>query len=438
MSASFGRDLPYHQDLSRCFGDRLTIAAYEAHLARTSRGLDKIRAAHKDGSLPLLQLPSRSDDLAALAPLADRLSMCNDLVVLGTGGSSLGGKTLAALTDASYLERLGRPRLHFMDNVDPASFAALVATIVPRRTVLLAISKSGSTAETLTQLLTLLPTFRAGLGSALGQALVAITEPTDNPLRRLVKRLGGLLIDHDPLVGGRYSVLSPVGLLPTMVAGLDAAAVRRGAAQVLAPVLAGAEPKDIPAACGAALAIAGAETGFGITVLMPYADRLEEFGMWYRQLWAESLGKQGKGTTPIRAMGTVDQHSQLQLYLDGPRDKLFTVLSAPSAGIGVPVSASFADDSRLDYLVGRSLGDLLDAETQATVETLARNHRPVREIQVQRIDETTMGALFMHFMLETILAADLIDVDPFDQPAVEQGKVLTREYMARSAQQPKG
>jgi glucose-6-phosphate isomerase len=354
MTTSFGRDLPYAQDLSRCFGDRLTVGAYEGLLARTAKGLEKLRAAHDDGSLPLLRLPERRDDLDALAPLAERLSMCNDVVVLGTGGSSLGGKTLAALTDASYLERLGRPRLHFMDNVDPASFAALVATIVPRRTVLLTISKSGSTAETLTQLLTLLPTFRAGLGAALGQALVAITEPTDNPLRRLVGRLGGTLIDHDPLIGGRYSVLSSVGLLPTMVAGLDAAAVRRGADQVLAPILAGAAPKDVPAACGAALAIAGAEAGLGITVLMPYADRLEEFGMWYRQLWAESLGKQGKGTTPIRAMGTVDQHSQLQLYLDGPRDKLFTVLSAPTAGIGVPVSAGFADDPRLDY--GRSAG----------------------------------------------------------------------------------
>jgi glucose-6-phosphate isomerase len=436
MTTSFGRDLPYAQDLSRCFGDRLTVRAYKGLLARTAKGLEKLRAAHQDGSLPLLRLPTRNDDLDALAPLAERLSMCNDVVVLGTGGSSLGGKTLAALTDASYLERLGRPRLHFMDNVDPASFAALVATIAPRRTVLLTISKSGSTAETLTQLLTLLPTFRAGLGAALGQALVAITEPTDNPLRRLVGRLGGTLIDHDPLIGGRYSVLSSVGLLPTMVAGLDAAAVRRGADQVLAPIIAGAAPKDVPAACGAALAIAGAEAGLGITVLMPYADRLEEFGMWYRQLWAESLGKQGKGTTPIRAMGTVDQHSQLQLYLDGPRDKLFTVLSAPTAGIGVPVSAGFADDPRLDYLVGRSLGDLLDAETQATVETLARNQRPVREIKMTRIDESTMGALFMHFMIETILAADLIGVDPFDQPAVEQGKVLTREYMARSAQKP--
>jgi glucose-6-phosphate isomerase len=434
MTSSFGRDLPYVQDLSRCFGDRLTVGAYEALLARTARGLDKLRAAHQDGSLPLLHLPTRKDDLEALAPLAERLSNCNDVVVLGTGGSSLGGKTLAALTDATYLARLGRPRLHFMDNVDPASFAALVANIVPRRTVLLTISKSGSTAETLTQLLTLLPTFRAGLRSALGQSLVAITEPTDNPLRRLVGRLGGTLIDHDPLIGGRYSVLSSVGLLPTMVAGLDAMAVRRGADQVLAPIIAGAGPEDVPAACGAALAIAGAEAGLGITVLMPYADRLEEFGMWYRQLWAESLGKQGKGTTPIRAMGTVDQHSQLQLYLDGPRDKLFTVLSAPSAGIGVPVSASFADDPRLDYLVGRSLGDLLDAETQATVETLARNQRPVREIRMTRIDEATLGALFMHFMIETILAADLIGVDPFDQPAVEQGKVLTREYMARSAQ----
>jgi glucose-6-phosphate isomerase len=163
---------------------------------------------------------------------------------------------------------------------------------------------------------------------------------------------------------------------------------------------------------------------------MPYADRLGEFGFWFRQLWAESLGKDGHGTTPIRALGTVDQHSQLQLYLAGPRDKLFTVLTVASAGIGRPVDRALAQDPELAYLSGHGLGDLIAAEARATYETLARNRRPVRLIALERLDEAALGGLFMHYMLETILAARLIGVDPFDQPAVEEGKVLARRYLA--------
>jgi glucose-6-phosphate isomerase len=170
--------------------------------------------------------------------------------------------------------------------------------------------------------------------------------------------------------------------------------------------------------------------GLSQTVLMPYVDRLAAFGLWFRQLWAESLGKDGSGTTPIRALGTVDQHSQLQLYLGGPRDKLYTLITVSSAGVGRLVERALAEDERLGYLVGSSLGDLLDAESRATYETLARHGRPTRLIALDRLDEEGLGALFMHFMLETILTARLIGVDPFDQPAVEEGKVLARRYLA--------
>jgi glucose-6-phosphate isomerase len=293
---------------------------------------------------------------------------------------------------------------------------------------LIAISKSGTTAETLSQFLVLLPRLGEALGPSVGEAIVAITEPGDNPLRRLTTRLGATVLDHDPGIGGRYSVLSLVGLLPALIAGLDAQAVRRGAAGVWRRLL--AEGTDSPPAVGAALAVAAARAGLSQTVLMPYADRLAEFGLWFRQLWAESLGKGGNGTTPIRAVGTVDQHSQLQLYLGGPRDKLYTVITVPSAGVGRRIDRALADDSRLGYLVGHGLGDLFAAEARATYETLARNGRPTRLIALERLDEEVMGALFMHFMLETILTARLIGVDPFDQPAVEEGKVLARRYLS--------
>jgi glucose-6-phosphate isomerase len=213
--------------------------------------------------------------------------------------------------------------------------------------------------------------------------------------------------------------------------GLDAVKLREGAAKVLAQALDGAQARDVPAAQGAAIAVALAERRqIAACVLMPYLDRLERFAMWYRQLWAESLGKQGKGTTPIRALGPVDQHSQLQLYLDGPKDKLFTLIMGPAAGKGPRIGArATGGDPELAYLEGRTVGDLVDAEQRATAETLIRNGRPTRVMRLARLSEEVMGGLFMHFMLETIIAAHLMKVDAFNQPAVEQGKILARQYL---------
>jgi glucose-6-phosphate isomerase len=192
-------------------------------------------------------------------------------------------------------------------------------------------------------------------------------------------------------------------------------------------------PADSAPCVGAALSIALQQAqGLNISVLMPYVDRLAYFGMWYRQLWAESLGKGGKGTTPIRAMGTVDQHSQVQLYLDGPADKMFSVMIADTAGAGGRVIADkIGHEKELAYLGNRTMGDLLQAEAHATAATLARNGKPVRIFRIPELDEQSMGALLMHFMLETIVAADLLGVDAFDQPAVEQGKILTRDYLGK-------
>jgi glucose-6-phosphate isomerase len=355
------------------------------------------------------------------------------VIVLGTGGSSLGGQTLVALKDQGFGPQNGRPKLWFMDNVDPSTFTELAARLPLARTGLIVISKSGTTAETLTQFLTLLPEFEARVGKdRLAEHVIAITEPSDNALGRLAARIGCPILDHDPKVGGRFSVLSLVGLLPAMIAGLDVGAVREGAASVLDPVLQASDAHDLPPAVGAALSVGLArERGIGTTVLMPYCDRLGYFGFWYRQLWAESLGKGGNGTTPVRAMGTVDQHSQLQLYLGGPADKMFTVLILDTAGKGAPIApSSLGGDKSMAYLENRSLGDLLLAEADATAATLAKNGRPTRIMRITTLDEKVMGALMMHYMLETMFAAQLLGVDAFDQPAVEEGKILTRQYLA--------
>jgi glucose-6-phosphate isomerase len=163
---------------------------------------------------------------------------------------------------------------------------------------------------------------------------------------------------------------------------------------------------------------------------MAYADRLERMTRWYVQLWAESLGKDGKGTTPIGALGPVDQHSQLQLYIAGPRDKLFTVVTTGVAGRGPRIDAKLAALAGEPDFAGKAIGDLVAAQGRATAETLAKNGCPVRTIHVDRLDEASLGELLMHFMLETIVAARLLGVDAFDQPAVEEGKVLAKRYLA--------
>ena len=431
--------IPFQIDDSACFADRIGKAGIERksfarRLAAGSGALARVRAMRDDGTLPLLALPGRRDDLPALEALAGRMrKKTGDLLVLGTGGSSLGGQTLYALADQGFGPPKGIPRIHFLDNIDPATFAALADRVDFAKARILAISKSGGTAETLMQLLTLLPRLEKAVGRmGVAERLVVITEPADNPLRRLGTRLGATILDHDPGVGGRFSVLSLVGLLPAYIAGLDGAKVRAGAKAVLDAALATERPEESAPFVGAALNLAHAEAGRATTVLMPYVDRLAHFGLWFRQLWAESLGKGGKGTTPIRAMGTVDQHSQLQLYLAGPADKIFTLITLAAAGKGDRVPAAYARDPALAYLKGRRMGDLLDAEQRATGATLIRNDRPVRVFSLERLDERAMGALFMHFMLETIFAADLLGIDAFDQPAVEEGKQLARTYLAEA------
>jgi glucose-6-phosphate isomerase len=412
--------------------------ALDDALARAESALDALRAAHAASALPLLRLPARTSDLDEIARMGARLAAgATDVVILGTGGSSLGGQTLAQLAGVAVRGveafRSG-PRVHFMDNLDPVTYGALVDRLPLATTRAIAISKSGGTGETLMQTAALLSAVRqAGLEAKIGEMFVGISEAAKpgkpNGLRDL---LGASVpfLEHDPNIGGRYSLLSNVGLLPAAALGLDIRAIRAGAATALAPVLAKAPAREVPAALGAALNIALAAEGKTIAVLMAYADRLERFSRWFTQLWAESLGKDGKGTTPIGALGPVDQHSQLQLFIAGPRDKLFTVVTVGTAGKGPRIDAGLAKRAGEPDFGGKTMGDLVAAQGRATAETLARNGCPVRTMHIETLDETSLGALTMHFMLETMIAAHLLGVDAFDQPAVEEGKVLAKQYLA--------
>ena len=385
---------------------------------RATAKLAALRAAMgRDPALDCLAAAHWQEDLAALRQIADDFgTRFDDVILIGIGGSGLSARALAAATP------IGRCRLHVMANLQPGRLEGVLGAVDLARTGFLLVSKSGSTVEVMAQALIVLPRLDAAVGrAALADRVRGIAVQGNNPLRALAAKWGFPVSDHPPDVAGRYSVLTLVGMLPALLLGLDPATIRQGAASVLGTP---------DAAEGAALMAGFYRTGRPISVMLAYDERLSWFTRWYAQLWAESLGKGGLGMTPVTALGPVDQHSQLQLYLDGPPDKVFTVLVPASAGTGLEIAVDqIGDIEALAYLGGRSIGDIVAAAARATVETLVAHQRPVRLVLVPVIDEAAMGALFMHFMLETILTADLLGVDPFDQPAVDEGKVRARDYL---------
>lgn len=429
---------PLRHDLSACFADRvgpagLSRKTFQALAPGAADALAWLRGQRQSNALPLLNLAESDADIAVAAPVAARFrERFDNVAILGTGGSSLGGATICRLAAKGADYSPDAPRLNFLNNVDPSTFEAFFRRVDLKRTGFIAISKSGSTAETVCQTMVCLGALRAA-GLPAEEHFLFVSEPGRNPMRVLAEKIGAACLDHDPHIGGRYSGLTVNGLLPAMIVGLDPHKVRRGAGAAVKAALDPVDPLESAAAVGAMVNLGLArERGVNVTVLMPYSDRLDRLGAWYTQLWAESLGKQGQGTTPHGALGAVDQHSQLQLFLAGPRDKLFTVVTTDVAGTGARVSPQATElmGEGIGYLAGRTMGDLLDAEQRATVETLVANGCPTRVIHAARVDEECLGALMMHLMLETMVAARLMGIDAFDQPAVEEGKVLARRYLS--------
>jgi glucose-6-phosphate isomerase len=423
-------------------GAGLPQASVDAYLAKLEPRLASLREAYAKSTLPLLRVPERRDDIApARDALAHLTKGARTLIFFGTGGSSLGGQTLAQLggwgipgDDKHGSEQ--RPRTRFYDNLDARTLELSLAGLDLKTTRFIVISKSGATPETLVQILAAIEAVRvAGLEAQIPDLFLAVTEPAapgkTNGLRALCERFSIPTLDHDPNIGGRFSALTNVGLLPALARGLDVEALRDGARSVVEAMLKVRNPADFAPALGAAIAIGLAkERGVRATVMLPYSDRLSRFAAWYVQLWGESLGKDGQGTTPVAALGPVDQHSQLQLYLDGAPQHLITIIREECAGRGPRMAPDLAKLASAEYLSGHAAGDLVAAQQRAIPEALIAAGRPVRTIDLHTLDERALGALMMHFMVETILAAHLLGVDPFDQPAVESGKVLTRRYLA--------
>lgn len=398
---------------------------------------------HADGSVGFVDLPGNDGLLAQSTGLARRAhdAGVRDVVVLGIGGSALGPIALrtalrpSGWNDLGEHARGGYPRLHVLDNVDPVTIAALLGRIDLRTTLFIVTSKSGGTAETMAQYLIVRERLSAARLSPRDH-LVFVTDPAKGALRPIARAEGITALDIPPNVGGRYSVLTPVGVLPAALVGIDVAALLAGAAD-MASRCAGDVLAANPAGLYATLQwLADARQGRHVHVLMPYADPLRDLAAWFVQLWAESLGKvrpdgRHAGPTPIAALGATDQHSQVQLFMEGPLDKTVTFVTVAGGGVDLTIPALHGDVPELAYLGGHHLGELLAIEQRATAGALAARGRPSVTVSLERIDPWHVGGLLMFLEIATACAGELYGVDAFNQPGVELGKRFTYAMLGR-------
>ncbi|HMS01775.1 MAG TPA: hypothetical protein PKE51_02325, partial [Gemmatimonadaceae bacterium] len=426
-------------------GAGLTPAQWAEGATRFATAHAGVMARHAAGTLGFIDLPT---DAAlrdrVLATAATHGAGISDVLLLGIGGSALGPIALrSALRPPHWNElddarRGGHPRLHVLDNVDPVTIEATLARLPLAQTLVLVISKSGGTVETMAQYLIVRAALEAAVGEAHArQRLVFITDPEVGALRAVARAEGIPTLDIPPNVGGRFSVLSPVGLLPAALIGIDVGGVLDGAAAMAArcatPTLA-----DNPAGVFATMQwLADREHGAHVHVLMPYADALRDIAAWFVQLWAESLGKvrpDGRhvGPTPLPALGATDQHAQVQLFMEGPADKTVTFLAVDGKEALGPIPARHADRPELGYLGGHTLGRLLDIERQATAGALAARGRLNATITLPAVTPGTVGALLYVLELATAYAGELYEVNAFDQPGVELGKQFAYAMLGRA------
>ncbi len=410
---------------------------------------ESFRGAHaavmtRRADLGFLSLPTHTAMLDATLGVANAArGRYTDVLLLGIGGSALGPIALRTALrpnawnalDASA--RGGYPRLHALDNVDPVTIAAVLVRLDLAQTLVLVVSKSGGTVETMAQYLIVRDALAAALGEDRARThLVFVTDPEVGALRRIARAEGVTTLEIPANVGGRFSVLSPVGLLPAALMGIDVAALLAGAADMTHR----AESDDLarnPAGVFAVLQwIADTQHGRAVQALMPYADPLRDLALWFVQLWAESLGKirpdgTHVGPTPIPAVGATDQHSQVQLFMEGPLDKTVTFVAVNGREADGPIPTRHADIPELAYLGGRTLGTLMDIEQRATAGALAARGRFNGTIRIDAIDAWHVGGLMQMFALATAYAGSLYGVDAFNQPGVELGKNFAYAMLGR-------
>ncbi|MGC8719079.1 MAG: glucose-6-phosphate isomerase [Thermodesulforhabdaceae bacterium] len=360
-----------------------------------------------------------------------------DVLLLGIGGSALGATAIFRALKHPFHNLFEKPRFFVMDNVDPVTFSSLLDMLNWERTLTIVISKSGTTAETMSQFLIVKDRIKKALGpAAVKHHIIAITDPEKGILRNIAKSMDLPSFSVPSLLGGRFSVLSPVGLVPAMCLGVDIESLWEGA------VMASKEAEKTDFINHPSIRTALYQFAFDrekkkpIHVYWAYADALYPFADWLRQLIAESLGKKKSdgsfvGITPIKSLGVTDQHSQLQLYREGPNDKLIIFIGVKTWNKDLEIPATEENEEALAYLSGHRLGELFHAEQRATACALAEAGRPNMTIWFPTIDAFTLGQAFFMFELQTAFMGYLYEINPFDQPGVELSKLMTYGLMGR-------
>ena len=424
--------------------DGLTPAEWKALQKETAaivRIVNKKRPETPWRDLPTKKSLSQLD--AVLASARAKRGKFDDVVVLGIGGSALGLTALKTALRPPYWNLLsprgrgGAPRLWMMDNVDPDEFFAMTECIDPHRTLFNVISKSGETAETMSQFLLALELAQECAGKNWRKHFVITTDARKGILRPVADAEGIESFIVPDGVGGRFSVLSPVGLFPAAMIGMDVRGLLAGAAAADKFCSSTAFAANL-AAQGAAVQIGLYRKGKHLSVMMPYSAALKDVADWFRQLWAESLGKIRKtdkmlvGPTPIKALGVTDQHSQVQLYREGPNDKVVTILGVEEFGAEVPLPEAPEHLEGLEYLSGRTMKELLKAEEKATAWALAISKRPTVRIMLEKVSPPAVGALLQMLTVQTSIAGEMLGINTYNQPGVEAGKQAAMALMGKT------
>ena len=436
-------------DFDTCFGrGKIPAAMWRKNLALAKAAAGRLAEEVADGKLGFWQLPGFYLDKKNMAPIKKAANEAraefDNMVAIGIGGSSLGARMLKnALTHRYYNEqpkyKRSGMRFYLLENDDPDSFTDLLDHLDLSRTIFNVVSKSGSTAETASQFILIRDRLKGLFPGTWKRHLIFTTDPENGILRKLADEEGIETLNIPQNTGGRYSVLCPVGLFPAQVMGVQVKELLKGAEAMAARCLS-ADPKKNPALAGALIHIlADRELGKNMLVAYPYADRLRDWTEWFCQLWAESLGKavdeSGKkincGSTPIKALGAIDQHSQSQLYMEGPNDKVFMFLRVTRFGQKVGFPAKNNTPADLQYLAGHNMQELIQAEETATRFALGKAGRMTYELTLPRVNAHSLGQLIFWAEAMTVLGGYLYGVNPFDQPGVELSKKFTYGLMGR-------
>ena len=378
---------------------------------------------HLKNSIQNLEIFKTLDnDTKEIENIAERFSKYDSVFVIGTGGSSLGSKCLVNFESKYYNKQ---SKITFLENVDSRTFQNAIENNDPQKTGIIIISKSGNTTEPLIIFETLRTVWN---DFDFANNAVALTEFSENNLlRKLANNIGMDVIQHNPKIGGRFSVFSNVGLIPASISGVNIKHFLQGAKNVIDCI----KKSETPDECSLfsdifSMAEVFAKGTINQHVLFSYSDLMDDFGKWYTQLISESLGKnENFGITPIRAIGTVDQHSMLQLFLGGPRNKLYTV-NTQNKNYETPQLS----DSQIDMLNGHSIHDMMRIHQKSTIEAL-KSKAQVRVLNFEEINIETIGFLMMLAFVEVVVISMVANINPYDQPAVEEVKILVKKYLSQ-------